>query len=121
MFTKADFKKGEMAALIQIGEAARRCSGSYIIEAPVTKIGRKYITVSLSWGNIQFEYYENVNRFYQKSEYSPDYELYPTRAIAEEVLKRLNDKSLLQNDVGKKYLLKKFLIAQYLCYKKVQY
>ena len=30
MFTKADFKKGEMAALIQIGEAARRCSGSYI-------------------------------------------------------------------------------------------
>ena len=75
MFTKADFKKGEMAALIQIGEAARRCSGSYI-------------TVSLSWGNIQFEYYENVNRFYQKSEYSPDYELYPTRAIAEEVLKR---------------------------------
>ena len=54
MFTKADFKKGEMAALIQIGEAARRCSGSYIIEAPVTKIGRKYITVSLSWGNIQF-------------------------------------------------------------------
>ena len=77
-----------MAALIQIGEAARRCSGSYIIEAPVTKIGRKYITVSLSWGNIQFEYYENVNRFYQKSEYRPDYELYPTRAIAEEVLKR---------------------------------
>ena len=83
MFTKADFKNGEMAALIQIGEAARRCSGSYIIEAPVTKI-----TVSLSWGNIQFEYYENDNRFYQKSEYSPDYELYPTRAIAEEVLKR---------------------------------
>ena len=62
MFTKADFKNGEMAALIQIGEAARRCSGSYIIEAPVTKIGRKYITVSLSWGNIQFEYYENDNR-----------------------------------------------------------
>ena len=58
MFTKADFKNGEMAALIQIGEAA------------------------------QFEYYENDNRFYQKSEYSPDYELYPTRAIAEEVLKR---------------------------------
>lgn len=27
---------------------------------------------------------------------------------AEEVLKRLNDKSLLQNDVGKKYLLKKY-------------
>ena len=37
MFTKADFKKGEMAALIQIGEAARRCSGSYIIEAPGNK------------------------------------------------------------------------------------
>ena len=55
MFTKADFKNGEMAALIQIGEAARRCSGSYIIEAPVTIVFIKKANIARIMNSTQPE------------------------------------------------------------------
>lgn len=68
---KSDFKIGMEVFLKPVNNAARYGTKK-ILRNTITKIGRKYFTIGNDRRPLQFE----IDNLCQKTEYSPDYELY---------------------------------------------
>ena len=89
---KEDFHKGQTVYLLLLSNAARGKHGEELImEATVTGIGKKYITVSPGYysRNVRFEIEDN---FREHSNYSPEQKLFLSR---EEIVNRLEKEKLL--------------------------
>ena len=89
---KEDFHKGQTVYLLLLCNAARGKHGEELImEATVTGIGNKYITVSPGYysRNVKFEIEDN---FREHSNYSPEHKLFLSR---EEIVNRLEKEELL--------------------------
>ena len=88
-FYKDNFKKGQTVYLLRIGDEARRTvPENWIFPAVVKTVGRKYITVSNTGRDIRFEYDEAKEQIWHDTPYSQDYELYLTKADAEQILEK---------------------------------
>lgn len=83
----SDFKVGQTVYMEVIGNAKRhREKEDLIIESKVEKVGRKYVTV----GRIKFEDTDgrSFDGLVESSEYSPNYILYPSKEVIDEVFYR---------------------------------
>lgn len=81
LLTKKDFKKGQIVACKYSGNLARHSKGYRL--GKVISVGNKYITVAFGQSGIKevkFILEERFERDYllQKSNYSGDYELFPS-------------------------------------------
>lgn len=97
-FCKENFKKGQTVYLLRIGDEARRTiPENWIFSAIVKTVGRKYITVSQTGRDIRFGYDETKQQIWHDTSYNQEYELYLTKAEADDVLeKRVLQKEILQ-------------------------
>lgn len=73
--TRNDFSVGQTVYLKSVSHLYRHWENERIIEARVTKIGRKYITVESDFREYQFAI---DDEFEQKTEYNIEYELFLT-------------------------------------------
>lgn len=106
LLTKDDFKVGQVVACKHSGNMARREKGYTL--GKVVKSGRKLITVSFNENTdkgIQFKLEESYERDYllQKTNYSGDYELFPSEQAYFDYEEKHEKLNIIQSKVSTSY------------------
>lgn len=74
---------GQEVTVVECGNLTRNRKGR-IFDGKVVKVGRKYFTIKVHYGEGEYQYWEkqfSIENWRQKTEYSADYEAYPNKQV----------------------------------------